>query len=177
MPDQKQPAILFVEEPGPELQSLTHVFAIEEYQAYLVVGVDGARNVKSIDLVLAREGSTVAGLAEGISKVATLALQYGVPLQAVIAELKDMYFEPRGRVTNRREIGMRSVDVPAVIPLVKSVLDYVARWLEAKFVRNEPDGLTEVLLTPPEEEMQLEPQMDQRVFESPEEWRSRPFGP
>lgn len=158
MPDQKQPAILFVEEPE-ELRYLTHSFAIAGHEAYLTVGLDARWDVKEIALAFGRVGSLVAGLTEGISKMATLALRHGVPLEAVIAELKDMRFEPQGRVTNTRQMGSRSVPLEPLIPIAKSVLDYIARWLRVKFVRDESGGT----LASPEEEMQLELEMDQKI--------------
>lgn len=72
--------------------------------------------------------------------MATLALQHGVPLQAIIAELKGMRFEPQGRVTNKQGIGSRSVAIAPLIPMAKSFLDYAARWLEVKFVSGQEAG-------------------------------------
>jgi len=134
MSDHKQPAILFVDEPEQELQYLTHKFSIAGHnEAYFTVGVGTAGDVKAVALAFGGAGSLVAGLTEGVSKMATLALRHGVPLQAVIAELKGMYFEPQGAVTNRQQRGIRSEDVLPVIPIARSVLDYVARWLEVTF--------------------------------------------
>ena len=137
MPNQKQHAILFADEPEPELQALTHHFSIEGHEAWLVVVVDSAQNVKEIGLVFGREGSFVAGLAEGISKIVTLALQHGVSLQVIIAEFKGMCFEPSGMVTNKGEMGEIFAVVPPAIPTAQSVLDYIARWLEVRFVHNQ----------------------------------------
>lgn len=158
MADQEAPRILFVDEPE-ELRYFTHSFAIVGHEAYLTVGLDARLDVKEIALVLGREGSLVMGLTEGISKMATLALRHGVPLAAVIAELKGMYFEPQGRVTNTRQMGSRTVPLEPLIPIAKSVLDYIARWLRMKFV-SDGSGAT---LSTPEAEMQLELEMDQEA--------------
>ncbi|MGH3756313.1 hypothetical protein [Actinophytocola sp.] len=62
-----------------------------------------------------KEGSTAGGLMDAFSIVLSLALQYGVPAELVVAKLKDIRFEPLGRT-----------DDPD-IPEVSSVMDWVAR--------------------------------------------------
>jgi ribonucleoside-diphosphate reductase alpha chain len=54
-----------------------------------------------------------------------LALQYGVPLKALIDKFSHMRFEPAG-YTNNREI-----------PIAKSIMDYIFRWLASKFLNQE----------------------------------------
>lgn len=132
--------ILFADEPEPELRYFTHTFAIEGHEAWITVGLDGREEVKEIGLEIARIGSLVAGLTEGISRMATLALRHGVPLQAIVAELKDMRFEPSGRVGNTQGIGTRRVAITPAVLTAKSFLDYIARWLEVKFVNNQGQG-------------------------------------
>jgi ribonucleoside-diphosphate reductase alpha chain len=55
----------------------------------------------------------------------SLALQYGVPLKALIDKFSHMRFEPAG-FTNNKEI-----------PIAKSVMDYIFRWLASKFLDQE----------------------------------------
>jgi ribonucleoside-diphosphate reductase alpha chain len=55
----------------------------------------------------------------------SLALQYGVPLKALIDKFSHMRFEPAG-YTNNREI-----------PIAKSIMDYIFRWLASKFLNQE----------------------------------------
>ena len=62
-----------------------------------------------------KEGSTTNGLMDALSIVLSLALQYGVPAELVVAKLKNIRFEPLG-----------STDDPD-LPEVTSVVDWVAR--------------------------------------------------
>jgi hypothetical protein len=62
-----------------------------------------------------KEGSTAGGLMDAFSIVLSLALQYGVPADIIVAKLKDLRFEPFGWT-----------DDPD-IPEVTSVMDWLAR--------------------------------------------------
>jgi ribonucleoside-diphosphate reductase alpha chain len=62
-----------------------------------------------------KEGSTTGGLMDAFSILLSLALQYGAPVEVIVAKLKDIRFEPLGRT-----------DDPE-IPDVSSVVDWVAR--------------------------------------------------
>jgi ribonucleoside-diphosphate reductase alpha chain len=78
-----------------------------------------------IFLVMAKEGSTISGLMDAFATSISLALQYGVPLRALIDKFSHMRFEPAG-FTNNKEI-----------PIAKSVMDYIFRWLASKFLDQE----------------------------------------
>jgi len=78
-----------------------------------------------IFLVMAKEGSTISGLMDAFATSISLALQYGVPLKALIDKFSHMRFEPAG-FTNNKEI-----------PIAKSVMDYIFRWLASKFLDQE----------------------------------------
>lgn len=62
-----------------------------------------------------KEGSTTRGLMDAFSTVLSLALQYGVPADVVVAKLRNTRFEPLG-----------TTDDPD-LPEVTSVVDWVAR--------------------------------------------------
>jgi ribonucleoside-diphosphate reductase alpha chain len=81
-----------------------------------------------IFIVMAKEGSTISGLMDTIATMISLALQYGVPLSALVNKFSHMRFEPAG-FTNNKEI-----------PLAKSIIDYVFRWLGLKFLPVEEQG-------------------------------------
>ena len=51
----------------------------------------------------------------------SLALQYGVPLDVMVRKFSHTRFEPSGFTGNRE------------IPMAKSVLDYMFRWLDRQF--------------------------------------------
>lgn len=54
--------------------------------------------------------------------VISIALQYGVPLSAIVEKLKNQRMEPSG-ITNNK-----------VIPITHSISDFLARWLEIKYL-------------------------------------------
>jgi ribonucleoside-diphosphate reductase alpha chain len=72
---------------------------------------------------MSKEGSTVAGLADGVAMLTSMALQYGVPLEALVKNFSFMRFEPSGFTKNP---DIRSAS---------SILDYVFRWLGCQFIK------------------------------------------
>ena len=71
---------------------------------------------------MAKEGSTIGGLMDTIGVLTSLALQYGVPLDALVRKFEHARFEPNGFTRN------------SDIPIAKSVVDYVFRWLGVNYV-------------------------------------------
>jgi ribonucleoside-diphosphate reductase alpha chain len=57
----------------------------------------------------------------------SIALQYGVPLKALVDKFSHTRFEPSGFTNNRS------------IPIAKSVMDYVFRYLGNRFLQGEPE--------------------------------------
>ncbi len=108
-----------------ERDSITHKFSIAGHEGYLTVGryQDGAPG--EIFLRMAKEGSTVSGLMDTIATMTSIALQYGVPLKALVDKFSHTRFEPAG-FTNNPEI-----------PMAKSVTDYVFRYLGNRFLHEE----------------------------------------
>jgi ribonucleoside-diphosphate reductase alpha chain len=83
-------------------------------------------NPGEIFLRMAKEGSTISGLMDTIATMTSIALQYGVPLKALVDKFSHTRFEPSG-FTNNREI-----------PIAKSITDYVFRYLGNRFLQTEP---------------------------------------
>ncbi len=108
-----------------ERRAITHHFSIGGQEGYLTVGVYEDGSAGEIFVRMAKEGSTVSGLMDGLATVVSLALQHGVPLRVLCAKLSHMRFEPSGW-TGSPKIGF-----------AKSILDYIARWLELRFLNNE----------------------------------------
>jgi ribonucleoside-diphosphate reductase alpha chain len=100
----------------------THKFSIAGHEGYLTVGVYEDGNPGEIFLKMAKEGSTISGLMDTIATMTSISLQYGVPLKALVDKFSHTRFEPSG-FTNNREI-----------PMAKSVMDYVFRWLGGRFL-------------------------------------------
>jgi ribonucleoside-diphosphate reductase alpha chain len=127
-----------------ERQARTHKFSIAGHEGYLTVGLYDDGQPGEIFLRMAKEGSTVSGLMDTIATMTSIALQYGVPLKALVDKFSHTRFEPAG-FTNNREI-----------PIAKSVMDYVFRFLGNRFL-HEPEIADEQDASP--EESGLEPRV------------------
>ena len=108
-----------------ERESITHKFSIAGHEGYLTVGRYQNGDPGEIFLRMAKEGSTVSGLMDTIATMTSIALQYGVPLKALVDKFSHTRFEPAG-FTNNPEI-----------PMAKSVTDYVFRYLGNRFLHEE----------------------------------------
>ena len=110
-----------------ERSSITHKFSIGGHEGYLTVGKyeDGAPG--EIFIKMAKEGSTLSGIMDAFALSVSIALQYGVPLRALVDKFVNSRFEPSGYTGNPN------------IRYAKSVVDYIGRWLGAKFIS--PDYL------------------------------------
>jgi ribonucleoside-diphosphate reductase alpha chain len=106
-------------------QSITHKFSIMGHEGYLTLGLFEDGMPGEIFIKMSKEGSTLSGLVQGFCRAFSLALQYGLPLPEAVRRFKDMRFEPMGTTSNPD------------IPEVKSIIDYVARYLEHEFVEGE----------------------------------------
>jgi ribonucleoside-diphosphate reductase alpha chain len=71
---------------------------------------------------MAKEGSTIAGLMECFGTVVSVSLQHGVPLQVLVCKLSHTRFEPSGWTGNEQ------------LGYAKSIMDYIFRWLELRFL-------------------------------------------
>jgi ribonucleoside-diphosphate reductase alpha chain len=103
-------------------RSVTHKFAIGGHEAYLTVGLNDDDQPGEVFIKISKEGSTASGLVQGFCRALSLALQYGLPVEAAVDRCRGTRFEPSGPTTNPD------------IPYADSVLDYVARYLELHFV-------------------------------------------
>jgi ribonucleoside-diphosphate reductase alpha chain len=108
-----------------ERRSVTHKFSIAGHEGYLTVGLYDSNQPGEIFLRMAKEGSTISGLMDTIATMTSIALQYGVPLKALVDKFSHTRFEPSG-FTNNPEI-----------PMAKSIMDYVFRWLGNRFLEEE----------------------------------------
>ncbi|MBW2313372.1 MAG: vitamin B12-dependent ribonucleotide reductase [Deltaproteobacteria bacterium] len=108
-----------------ERQATTHKFSIAGHEGYLTVGMYDDGKPGEIFLKMAKEGSTVSGLMDTIATMTSISLQYGVPLKALVDKFSHTRFEPSGFTGNRQ------------IPIAKSVMDYVFRYLGNRFLADE----------------------------------------
>jgi ribonucleoside-diphosphate reductase alpha chain len=110
-----------------ERDSITHKFSIGGHEGYLTVGKYKDGDPGEIFIKMAKEGSTLSGIMDAFALSVSIALQYGVPLRALVDKFKNSRFEPSGYTGNPN------------IRYAKSVVDYIGRWLGAKFIS--PDYL------------------------------------
>jgi ribonucleoside-diphosphate reductase alpha chain len=108
-----------------ERDSITHKFEIAGHQGYITVGKYEDGSPGEIFVVMAKEGSTISGLMDAFATAISLALQYGVPLRVLVDKFAHMRFEPSGFTKNPE------------IPMAKSIMDYIFRWLGSKFLSEE----------------------------------------
>jgi ribonucleoside-diphosphate reductase alpha chain len=102
--------------------ALTHKFDIAGHEGYLTVGLFGDGQPGELFITMAKEGSTIGGLMDAVGALTSMALQYGVPLEALVKKFAHQRFEPSG-FTKNPEIRNAS-----------SIIDYVFRWLALTFV-------------------------------------------
>jgi len=105
-----------------ERHSITHKFSIAGHEGYITVGMYEDGKPGEIFLVMAKEGSTISGLMDAFATSISMALQYGVPLEALVEKFSHVRFEPSGFTKNPE------------VPYAKSITDYIFRWLASKFL-------------------------------------------
>ncbi|MEI6914474.1 MAG: vitamin B12-dependent ribonucleotide reductase [Armatimonadota bacterium] len=108
-----------------ERQSITHKFVVAGHEGYITVGMYEDGTAGEIFLTMAKGGSTISGLMDSFATAVSLSLQYGVPLPTLITKFSHMRFEPAG-MTNNPEV-----------PIAKSIVDYIFRYLGTKFLSGE----------------------------------------
>ncbi len=108
-----------------ERKSITHKFSIAGHDGYITVGMYHDGTPGEIFVVMAKQGSVVSGLMDTVATSISLALQYGVPLKVLVDKFSHSRFEPSGFTNN------------PTIPIAKSIVDYIFRWLGQKFLSTE----------------------------------------
>jgi ribonucleoside-diphosphate reductase alpha chain len=116
-----------------ERRSVTHKFSIAGHEGYITVGMYDDGSPGEIFIRMAKAGSVVAGLMDSFGLAISLSLQYGVPLQVLVDKYSHSRFEPSGFTTNPQ------------IPIAKSIMDYIFRWLGMKFAPSGEPGPIEDL--------------------------------
>src|SRR5437870_2306004 len=106
-------------------QALCHKFDVAGHEGYLHVGFFEDGGPGEIFIKMAKEGSTISGLMDTIGVLTSMALQYGVPLEVLVSKFSHVRFEPSGFTKNPD------------IPMAKSLIDYIFRFLGARFLSGE----------------------------------------
>jgi ribonucleoside-diphosphate reductase alpha chain len=108
-----------------ERASITHKFSIAGHEGYITVGLYANGQPGEIFIRMAKEGSTVSGLMDAFATSISLALQHGVPLRVLCEKFAHTRFEPSGWTGNEQ------------IGYAKSLMDYIFRWLNLRFLSGE----------------------------------------
>ena len=105
-----------------ERRSITHKFSIGGHEGYITVGMYDDGSAGELFITMAKEGSTISGLMDAFATAISFNLQYGVPLKFLVDKFAHLRFEPSGWTGNPQ------------VPYAKSIMDYIFRWLGAKFL-------------------------------------------
>ena len=105
-----------------ERKSITHKFDIAGHEGYITVGIYEDGQPGEIFVTMSKEGSTISGLMDSFATAISMALQYGVPFKVLVDKFSHTRFEPSGFTKNPN------------IPMAKSIMDYIFRWLATKFL-------------------------------------------
>ena len=105
-----------------ERASITHKFGIAGHEGYITVGLYPNGQPGEIFIKMAKEGSTVSGMMDSFATAISIALQHGVPLRLLCEKFAHTRFEPSGWTGNEQ------------IGYAKSLMDYIFRWLNLRFL-------------------------------------------
>ena len=73
-------------------------------------------------MTITKEDSTISNLINTFATQTSYALQFGVPLKFMVDKFSHMRFEPSGFTKNKE------------IPIAKSIVDYIFRWMASHFL-------------------------------------------
>jgi ribonucleoside-diphosphate reductase alpha chain len=124
-----------------ERRSITHKFDIAGHEGYITAGMYEDGQPGEIFITMSKEGSTISGLMDSFATAISMALQYGVPLQVLVDKFSHMRFEPSGFTKNPD------------IPMAKSIMDYIFRWLASKFLDGDAQREAGIVKRDPVEEV------------------------
>jgi ribonucleoside-diphosphate reductase alpha chain len=116
-----------------ERASITHKFNVGGHEGYITVGLYPNGEPGELFIKMAKEGSTVSGLMDSFALAVSIAIQHGVPLKLLCEKFAHTRFEPSGW-TNNPDIGF-----------AKSIMDYIFRWLQVRFLTGQQQLLFENL--------------------------------
>src|SRR5579862_3550596 len=121
-----------------ERASITHKFKVGDHEGYITVGLYPNGQPGELFITMAKEGSTVSGLMDSFALAVSIALQHGVELKLFCEKFAHTRFEPSGWSGNP-DIGY-----------AKSIMDYIFRWLQLRFMTGQQQFLFENLRPKPQ---------------------------
>jgi ribonucleoside-diphosphate reductase alpha chain len=105
--------------------STTTSFRVGDIEGYLTAGSYPDDGLGEIFVKVSKQGSTLSGVMDAFAIAVSVGLQYGVPLEALVAKFTNMIFEPNGMT-----------DDPDV-RIAQSLVDYLARRLAIDYLDTE----------------------------------------
>ena len=102
--------------------SRTVSFSVGGAEGYMTAGSYPDDGLGEVFLKLGKQGSTLAGVMDAFSIAISIALQYGVPLEAYVSKFVNMRFDPAG-LTDDPDIRM-----------AQSMMDYIFRRLALDYL-------------------------------------------
>ena len=109
-----------------ERESVTKKIKIGALEGYVNCGLYEDGTPGELFLTIHKGGSFERGLCHALALIISLALQRGVPLKEIADKLTYLRFEPSG------------VTGDPTIPHVESLMDYLGKWLTARFLTKPP---------------------------------------
>lgn len=111
----------------PSVEGMAHRLKIEVsgHKGYVHAGMYPDGSLCEIFIRMSKEGSMVSGMMDAFATSVSLGLQHGVPLSKLVEKFKNTQFQPSGWTSNK-DIGYAS-----------SIVDYIFKWLEIKFLKKE----------------------------------------
>ncbi|MCA9167404.1 MAG: hypothetical protein KDB23_07030 [Planctomycetales bacterium] len=107
---------------GTARRSVTHEFRIgDQLTGTITVGLYPDGRPGEVFLRVGKQGSELSGLMSTIGALTSICLQRGVPVRDLADKFSHVRFEPSGITGN------------SDVPIAKSVVDYVFRWLGEMF--------------------------------------------
>jgi ribonucleoside-diphosphate reductase alpha chain len=105
-----------------ERMSITRKVKIGGHKMFFTVGLYNDGKPGEIFITMNQQGSFAAGMADSFAKMASIGLQYGVPIETIVGQLRHMRFQPMGFTGD------------SDIQNVSSISDFIGQWFERKFL-------------------------------------------
>ena len=102
--------------------SKTTSFRVGDIEGYLTAGSYPDDGLGEIFVKVSKQGSTMSGVMDAFAIAVSVGLQYGVPLEALVAKFTNMIFEPNGMTDDKD------------IRIAQSLVDYLARRLAIDYL-------------------------------------------
>ena len=107
-----------------ERASITRKVVIAGHKIFLTIGCYDDGKPGEIFITMNQQGSFAAGITDSFAKMVSIGLQYGVPIETIVSQLRHMRFSPMGYTGD------------SDIPNVSSIPDFIAQWLDKRFIQN-----------------------------------------